>query len=209
MTRRYRNLATTVTAASLTMSLVDLRSSDEEHTEREEVKAYVKTRLEELANTLGKKTQSYLLDYCVDNVNERVLTKEWRDKISRKYYRVARGDLLGWPWTKKYGSEVIHAVCTATGLPIPSTSQPPSQPITSPLSLSSPIPTSSVNMSLDFVPPTAMPVLGGNRVLKDVTNQVAITPRGAPATLNQKGTGCKTRDHRDLNGAPLNSVDFD
>jgi hypothetical protein len=145
----------------------------------------------------------------VDNVNERVLTKEWRDKISRKYYRVARGDLLGWPWTKKYGSEVIHAVCTATGLPIPSTSQPPSQPITSPLSLSSPIPTSSVNMSLDFVPPTAMPVLGGNRVLKDVTNQVAITPRGAPATLNQKGTGCKTRDHRDLNGAPLNSVDFD
>jgi len=57
------------------VSLVDLRSSDEEHTEREEVKAYVKTRLEELANTLGRKTQSYLLDYCEDIVTERVLTK--------------------------------------------------------------------------------------------------------------------------------------
>jgi len=77
------------------------------------------------------------------------------------------------------------------------------------LSLSSPIPTSSVNMSLDFVTSTATPVLRDNRILKDVTNQVAITPRGAPATLNQKDTGCKTRERRDLKGGPLNLVDLD
>jgi hypothetical protein len=56
LTRRYRNLATIAAAASLTVSLIDLRSNDEEHTEREEVKAYVKIRLEESANTLDRKT---------------------------------------------------------------------------------------------------------------------------------------------------------
>jgi hypothetical protein len=172
------------------VSLVDLGSGDEEHTEREEVKDYVKTRLEELATTLDRKTQSYLLDYCEDIVNEQVLTKEWRDKISRKYYRVACGDLLGWPWTKKYGCEVIHTVCTAAGLPIPSTNQSSGQPMASQLSasqLSSSIPT-----SLSFVTSTATPLMD-NGALKDITNHVAITPRGAPATLNKKGTGRKTR----------------
>jgi hypothetical protein len=47
---------------------------------------------------------------CEDIVNEQVLTKEWRDKMSKKYYRAARGDLLGWSWMRKYGCEVIHHI---------------------------------------------------------------------------------------------------
>ncbi|KAN0071795.1 hypothetical protein V8E54_010391 [Elaphomyces granulatus] len=104
--------------------------------------------------------------------------------------RIARGDLLG------------LALDEEIRLPIPSTNQSPGQPMASPLSASqlcSSILTSSVNTLLSFVTCTAIPVLRDNGALKDLTNKVAITPRGIPATLNKKGTGRETK-HRDLKG---------
>jgi hypothetical protein len=129
-----------------------------------------------------------------------MLTREWCDKISRIASHAAT--CWGWPWTKKYVCEVIRTVCMAAGLPIPSTNQSPGQPMASPLSASqlcSSILTSSVNTLLSFVTCTAIPVLRDNGALKDITNKVAITPRGIPATLNKKGTGRETK-HRDLKG---------
>jgi hypothetical protein len=177
-------------------TLSPLRPEDHERSETEEGKQKVKAALAQLAERLSKQpvqSYSYLLRLSsTPNVNQ-FLTSDDRKRFTDRYFTVASGDLMGWPWKKKYGVDVIQTVCKAIGCDPPSIIEPASHgrlaslPTSSPhsapsLSVSTSIaPTDSLASSQSTPEPLPQPT---QSVLRDITN--AMTARGCPAVNKSK-----------------------
>jgi hypothetical protein len=154
-------------------TLSALRPEDHERSETEEGKQKVKAALAQLAERLSKQpiqSYSYLLRLSsTPNVNQ-FLTSDDRKRFTDRYFTVAGGDLMGWPWKKKYGADVIQTVCKAIGC---------DPPIIEPAShgrLAS-LPT----LSQSTLPQST------HSVLRDITNTVRrTTSRGCPAINKSK-----------------------
>lgn len=102
-------------------NLTQLPETSYERNELPDVVNFVRAKLNTLAIQLGSSITSTLHLTCMRNIAiaDRVLTEDYRKRFSQYYYRVARGDLMGWIWTAKHGQEVVKVVCDAVGLPMP------------------------------------------------------------------------------------------
>jgi hypothetical protein len=90
---------------------------DREYTEIEEGKKKVRTVLEQLAVCL-KTTSSVLRLPSYFR-----LSSTDRKRFTDRYFTIAGGDSIGWPW-KKYGVDVIQTICKAIGRDPPSITGP-------------------------------------------------------------------------------------
>ena len=102
--------------SSLPFNLVELPIERRVFTERGDIVRGLQRSLSSLAEELGNNLGSQFIADCEPDPAERVLTTEWRIKLSASYYKVANGDLLGWPWERQFGTAVVGHVRQFTGL---------------------------------------------------------------------------------------------
>jgi len=150
----------------------------------------------QLAERLSKQpvqSYSYLLRLSSPpNINQ-FLTSDDRKRFTDRYFTVASGDLMGWPWKKKYGADVIQTVCKAIGCDPPFITEPAqlaSLPTLLPHSASpSPISTlfsstvwTDLSASSQSTPELLLPA---SSILRDISN-TRMTARGIPAVNKSK-----------------------
>jgi hypothetical protein len=167
--------------------LSELHPEDHEHTETEEGKKKVRTALEQLAVRLSKQpaqSYGYLLRLSsTPNVNQ-FLTLDDRKRFTDRYFTVAGGDLMGWPWKKKYGVDVVQTICKAIGRDPPSVTEPPHSASSSSVSTSFSVSTDFLASSQSTLELPPQPV---HNVLRNITNTVSsTTARGTPAVNKSK-----------------------
>jgi hypothetical protein len=172
--------------SSLPFNLVELPIEGRVFTEREDIVRGLQRSLSSLAEELGNNLGSQLIAACEPEPAERVLTTEWRIKLSASYYKVASGDLLGWPWERQYGTLVVNHVRQFTGLTYTPWSIRVSMETPRP-----PILFSSSSSQLSSI---------SDRVLQDVTNEQRLTPRGTPSLMKEKGKSSVARPYRRSSG---------
>ena len=97
--------------------LVELEEREQEGTEEVSKVAEVRKVLEKLAGELGVEEDSGFMRRLCPTPLDRVMNKNDRLRFAQSYTRVARGELLGWVWEKKYGLRVTAAVRQVLMLP--------------------------------------------------------------------------------------------
>lgn len=172
---------------SLPFNLVELPIERRVFTERGDIVKCLQQSLSTLAEELGNSLESRLIAACEPDPAERVLTTQWRKKLSMSYYRVASGDLLGWPWERQYGTLVVNHIRQFTGLT--------HMPCSSRVSMETPHPPLLFNSSFSSQLSSV-----SDRVLQDVTNEQRLTPRGIPALMKEKGKSSVARPYRRSSG---------
>ena len=97
--------------------LVELEEREQEGTEEATKVAEVRRMLEKLAGELGIEEDSEYMQRLCPNPLDRVMSKKDRLCFAQSYSRVARGELMGWVWEKKYGLRVTTAIRQVLMLP--------------------------------------------------------------------------------------------